>query len=111
MKLWLEINAIKIYLTHNAGKSLVAKRFITTLKNEIDKYLISILKNAYIVKLDGTVNKYNNTHSRTIKMKHVEVKEIIRNVPNSKLVIMLNYQNIKIFLKRLHLKISLKKFL
>ena len=44
-----------MYLTHNAGKSLVAKRFITTLKNEIYKYLISILKNAYIVKLDGTV--------------------------------------------------------
>ena len=48
------------------GKSVVAEIFIRTLKN-------TILKNYYVDKLDGIVNKYNNTYS-TIKMKPVDVK-------------------------------------
>ena len=36
--------------------------------------MTSISKNVYIHKLDDTVNKYNNTHHRTIKMKPVDVK-------------------------------------
>ena len=34
-----KINAIEIYSTHNEGKSVVAERFIRTLKNKIDKYM------------------------------------------------------------------------
>ena len=34
----------------------------------------SISKNLYIDKLDEIVNKYNNTHHRTIRMKPVDVK-------------------------------------
>ena len=37
MKSWLEENAIKVYSTHNEGKSVVAERFIRTLKNKIRK--------------------------------------------------------------------------
>ena len=36
--------------------------------------MTSILKNAYIDKLDDTVNEYNNTYHRTIKIKPVNVK-------------------------------------
>ena len=74
MKSWLEKNDIEIYSTHNEGKSVSAERFIKTLKSKIYKYLTSVSKNVYIDKLDGTVNKYNNTYHSTIKVKPVDVK-------------------------------------
>ena len=37
--------------------------------------MTSILKNAYICKLDGIVNEYNNTYHKAIKMKPVDVKD------------------------------------
>ena len=64
----------EMYSTHNEGKSIVAERFIRTLKNKIYKYMTSVLKNVYINKLDDIVNKYNNTYHSTIKMKPVDVK-------------------------------------
>ena len=39
MKSWLQDNDIKLYSTHNEGKSVVAKRFIRTLKNKIYEYM------------------------------------------------------------------------
>ena len=36
--------------------------------------MTSVLKYVYIGKLEDIVNKYNNTHHRTIKMKNVYVK-------------------------------------
>ena len=71
-----EKNAIEIYSIHNEGKSAVAKRFIRTLQNKIYQYMTSISKNMYIDKLDGIINKYNNTYYSTIKMKHLDVKYI-----------------------------------
>ena len=65
---------IEIYSTHNDGKSVVAERFIRTLKNKIYKFMTSISKNIYIDILDDIINKYNNTYHRTIKMKPVDVK-------------------------------------
>ena len=41
---WLKENDIEMYSTHNEGKSVVAERFIRTLKNRIYKYLTSISK-------------------------------------------------------------------
>ena len=75
MKSWLEKNDIEMYSTHNEGKSVVAERFIRTIKNKIYKYMTSISKNVYIDKLDDIVHKYNNTKHRTIKMKPIDVKE------------------------------------
>ena len=57
-----------MYSIHNKGKSVVAKKFIRTLKNKIYKYVTSISKNMYIDKLDDIVDKYNNTYHRTIKI-------------------------------------------
>ena len=37
MKSWLEKNYIEMYSRHNEGKSVVAERFITTLKIKIYK--------------------------------------------------------------------------
>ena len=64
-----------MYSTNNEGKSVIAERFIRTLKNKIYKYMTSISKNVYIDKLDDIVNEYNNTYHRTIKMKLVDVKD------------------------------------
>ena len=64
-----------MFSIHNEGKSVVAERFIRTLKNKIYKYITAISKNVYIDKLDDIVNEYNNTYHRRIKMKPVDVKD------------------------------------
>ena len=46
-----------MYSTHNEEKSIVAERFLRTLKNRIYKHMTSISKNVYIAKLDDIVNK------------------------------------------------------
>ena len=71
-KKWLRDNDIVMYSTHNEGKSVVAERFIRTLKS---KYMTSISKNLYIDKLDDIVDEYNNTYHTTIKMKPIDVKD------------------------------------
>ena len=75
LKKWLRDNDIVIYSTHNEGKSVVAERFIRTLKSKIYKYMTSISKNVYIDKLDDIVDEYNNTYHTTIKMKPADVKD------------------------------------
>ena len=64
-----------MYSTHNEGKSVVAERFIRTLKNKIYKHMTSVSKTVYIDKLDDIVNEYNNTYHRTIKMNPPDVKD------------------------------------
>ena len=76
-----------MYSKHNEVKSVVAERFIRTLKKEIYKYLTSISKDLDSDKLDDIVNKYNNTYHRTIKMKPVNVKPSIYFDFNKKIII------------------------
>ena len=52
-----------MYSTYNEGKSVVAERFIRTLKN------------VYFDVLDDIVNKYNNTNHKTIKIKPADVND------------------------------------
>ena len=68
-------NDIVLYSTNNEGKSVVAERFIRTLKRKIYQYMTSISKNVYIDKLDDIVNEYDNTYHTTIKMKPIDVKD------------------------------------
>ena len=86
-----------MYSIHNEGKSVVAERFMRTLKTKIYKYMTSISKNVYIDELDDIVNEYNNTYHRTIKMKPVDIKDntyidlrkkLMIKIQNLKLVIM-----------------------
>ena len=70
---FLKMNNIEMYSTYNEGKSVVAERFIRTLKNKIFKHMTAISKNVYFDVLDDIVNKYNNTVHRTIKMKPIDV--------------------------------------
>ena len=64
-----------MYSTFNEGKSVVAERFIRTLKNKIFKHKTAISKKVYFDVLDDIVNKYNNTIHRTIKMKPIDVTD------------------------------------
>ena len=73
-KKWLQDNDIVMYSTNNEGKSVIAERFIRTLKNKIYKYMTSISKNVYIDQIDNIGKEYNNTYHTSIKMKSVDVK-------------------------------------
>ena len=75
LKKWLQDNDIVMYSTRNEGKSVVAERFIKTLKTKICKYITSISKNVYIDKLDDIVDEYNNTYHTTIKIKPIDLKD------------------------------------
>ena len=90
-----------MYSTNNEEKSVIAERFIRTLKNKIFKHMTSISKNVYIDKLDDTVKEYNNTNHKSIKRKPVDVKDNITQ----------KFQNTRIFLLKGICQIGLNKFL
>ena len=69
----LENNDISMYSTYNEGKSVVAERFIRTLKNKLYKHMAAVSKNVYYDVLDDIVRKYNNTWHSTIKMKPKDI--------------------------------------
>ena len=108
-----------MYSIHNEG-NVIAKRFITTLKNKIFEFMVSVSKNVYIDKLDEIDNEYNNTYHSTIKMKPVDArsntyinssKEINDKNPKCKVGCNVEYQNIRMFLQNVTLQIGQKKFL
>ena len=72
-KKWLSDNNIIMYSAYNEGKSVVAERFIRTLKNKLYKHMTAIGKNVYYDLLDDVVNEYNSTKHSTIKMKPIDV--------------------------------------
>ena len=97
MKSWLEKNDIEMYSIHNEGKSVVAERFIRTLKNKIYKHMTSLSKNVYIDKLDDIVNEYNNKYIEELKWNQLMsktililtlVKKLMIKIPDLKLMIL-----------------------
>ena len=75
----------------NEGKSVVAERFIRTLKTKIFKHMTVASKKFYFDMLDNIVDKYNNTVHRSIKMKPTDVtsdfmlntmKILMKKIPN-----------------------------
>ena len=64
-----------MYATYNQGKSVVAERFIRTLKNKISEHMTAISANVYFDMLDDIVNKFNNTVHKTIKMKPTDIAD------------------------------------
>ena len=46
-----------MYSTFNEGKSVVAERFIRTLKNKIFKHMLAISKNVYFDVLDDVLKR------------------------------------------------------
>ena len=72
-KKWLKDNDISVYSTYIEGKSVVAERFIRTLKNKMYKHMTAISKSVYFDVLYDIIDEYNNTYHKTIKMKPVDV--------------------------------------
>ena len=56
-KKWLKDNDIEMYSIQNKGKSVVAERFIRTVKKKIFKHKTAISNNVYLDVLDDIVNK------------------------------------------------------
>ena len=82
--------------------------------------MTAVRKNVYFDVLDDIVDKYNNTVHRSIKMKPTDVTSdsyaehneyVNEKSLNSKLLIMLEFQNTKTLLQKDRLKIGQKKFL
>ena len=82
--------------------------------------MTSVSKNVGADKLDDIVHKYNNIYHTASKMKPVDVKtntcidsskEIMIKILNLKLVVLLEHQNIKVFLQKFTLQSCLMKFL
>ena len=109
---------MEMFSTHNEEKSVAAEGFIRILKTKIYKYMTPVSTNACIDKLDDIVHKYNKTYIK-IKMKSIDVKSSrysgsskdINNINIIITLILLEYQNINIFLQKVTLQIGLKKFL
>ena len=74
-KSFLKENDIEMYSTFNEGKSVVAERFIKTLKNKIYKHMTITGKNVYFNDLDDIFGKYNNSIHSLIKIKPKDVKD------------------------------------
>ena len=79
-----------MFSTYNEGKSVVAKRFIRTLKNKIYKHMAAVSKNVYFDVLNDIVDKYNKTYHRTIKMKPIDVILVL----NIMLILMIKILNL-----------------
>ena len=118
---FLKDNEIDMYLTYNEGKSVVAERFIKTLKNKIYKRMTSVGKNVYFDVLDDIVDKYNNTYQSSIKMKPKNVtegnicililllnmlKNPIKKILSLTQVIMSEFQSTRMFFLRLYTKLE-----
>ena len=93
-----------MYSTYNEGKSVVAERFIKTLKSKIFQHMTAASKNIYFDVLDNIVNKYSKT-VHCIKIKRIDITSDSyteynedsneTKILNSKLGIMLGFQNTK----------------
>ena len=81
---WLKDNDIDIYSTHNEAKSVVAERFIRTLKNKIYNHMTAVLNTMLI---------------------------LVKKNLNLKLVITFEFQGIKTFLLDDMLQFCQKQFL
>ena len=117
-----------MYSTFNEGKSVVAERFIRTLKNKLYKHMTVTGKNVYYDALHDVVNEYNNTKHSTIKMKPKDVKndtaELSTIARNNKVyidehnkkpldimqAIESEYLNLKIYLLKDVLRIGVEKY-
>ena len=71
MQEWLDNSYILIYSTHNEGKSVIAERFIKTLKAKICKKMTANNSKSYLVYLNKLVDQCNNTYHHSINKKPI----------------------------------------
>ena len=73
MTSWLQDNNIEMYSIHNKGKSVVAERFIKTLKAKIHKCMTSISKNVYIDKLDDILSRIKMNPAKVKNKRYIDL--------------------------------------
>ena len=56
-----------MYSIYNEEKSVIAEKFIRTLKNKICKHVKAVSINVYFDVLNDNVDNYNNTYHNTTK--------------------------------------------
>ena len=71
MQEWLDNNDILMYSTNNGGKSVIAERFIKTLKSKIYKKMTASDSKSYLPHLNKLVDQYNNTYHYSISKKPI----------------------------------------
>ena len=69
MEEWLDNNDILMYSTYNEDKSVIAERFIKTLKSKIYKKMEANDSKSYLPYLNKLVDQYNNTYHHSINKK------------------------------------------
>ena len=93
-----------MYSTRNGGKSVVAERFIRTVKDKMCKHMTAVSKMCILITWMDIINQYNNIYQRTIKLSLLKLKimhivttlkKLMIKILNLKLVIMLEHQNTK----------------
>ena len=67
----LDNNSILMYSIHNEDKSVIAERFIKTLKTKIYKKMTANDSKSYLPYLNKIVDQYNNTCHHYIGKKHI----------------------------------------
>ena len=60
-----------MYSTHDEGKSLIAERFIKTLKAKIYKKMTANDSKSYILYLNKLLDQYNNTYYHSVNEKPI----------------------------------------
>ena len=58
-----------MYCTYNESKSVIAKRFLKTLKAEVHKKMTANNSKSYLSCLNQLVDQYNNIYHQTLKKK------------------------------------------
>ena len=76
LRVFLKENDIEMHSSVSEGKSVVAERFIKTLKNKIYKHMPTVGKSVSFNALDNIVDKYNNTVHSSVKMKPKDLTDI-----------------------------------
>ena len=71
MREWFNNNDILMLSTHNEGKSVIAERFIKTLKSKIFKRMAANGRKSYLSYLNKLVDEYNNTYHHFTKKKPI----------------------------------------
>ena len=119
MQEWLENNNVLMYYTHNEGKSVIAERFIKTLKSKIYKKMTANDSKSYLSYLNKLADQYNNTYYHYITKKLIntyysalteKMRPILKPL-SLKLMIESELLSIRIFLVNDTLKIGQKKYL
>ena len=68
---WLDNNDILIYPTQNEGKSVIAEKFIKTLKAKIYKKITANDSKSYLPYLNKLIDEYNKTSHHSINKRHI----------------------------------------